>query len=178
MNIRTIIVDDEALARRGIELRLLAASGFEVLAQCANGREALAAIQAHRPDLVFLDIQMPGMTGFEVLAGLPHESLPNVVFITAYDQYAIKAFEARAIDYLLKPIDDGRFAQALARVREQIEAHSATTQRDRLVELISEITGCGELALDELLTRGRKAIEPKHPDVIPIRQGRETVRVP
>lgn len=178
MNIRTIIVDDEALARRGIELRLLAAGNFEILAQCANGREALAAIQTHRPDLVFLDIQMPGMTGFEVLAELPHESLPNVVFITAYDQYAIKAFDARAIDYLLKPIDDGRFASALARVREQIEARSASTQRDRLVELISEITGCGELALDELLTRGRKAIESKHPDVIPIRQGRETVRVP
>jgi two-component system LytT family response regulator len=178
MSIRTIIVDDEALARRGIELRLLAAGNFEVLAQCANGREALSAIQTHKPDLVFLDIQMPGMTGFEVLAELPHESLPNVVFVTAYDQYAIKAFDTRAIDYLLKPIDDGRFINALARVREQIETRSVTTQRDRLVELISEITGCGELALDELLTRGRKAIEPKHPDVIPIRQGRETVRVP
>ncbi len=178
MNIRTIIVDDEALSRRGIELRLAEAEDFEIVAQCANGRDALAEIQAHKPDLVFLDIQMPGMTGFEVLSQIPHESLPGVIFITAYDQYAIQAFEARAVDYLLKPIDEVRFKAALDRVREQIEARTAATQRDRLVELISEITGCGELALDELLSRGKKAVESKHPEIIPIRQGRETVRVP
>ncbi len=178
MKISSVIVDDEALSRRGIELRLLAAADFDIVAQCANGREALAAIQLHKPELVFLDIQMPGMSGFEVLAQIPHESLPSLVFITAYDQYAIQAFEARAIDYLLKPIDDARFAAALERVREQVRARSAVSQRDRLVTLISEITGCGELALDELLTHGRKALESKHPEVLPIRQGRETVRVP
>ncbi len=178
MKISTLIVDDEALSRRGIELRLLAAADFDVVGQCANGREALAAIHAHKPDLVFLDIQMPGMTGFEVLAQIPHESLPSLVFITAYDQYAIQAFEARAIDYLLKPIDDVRFAAALERVREQVRTRSAVGQRDQLVKLISEISGCGELALDELLTHGRKALESKHPEILPIRQGRETVRVP
>ena len=178
MKIRTIVVDDEALSRRGIELRLAAAQDFDVVAQCANGREALAEIQAHKPDLVFLDIQMPGMTGFEVLAQIPHESLPCVIFVTAFDQYAIQAFEARAVDYLLKPIDDARFDAALARTREQVRDRTAADQRDRLVELISEISGCGELALDELLSRGRKALESKHPDIIPIRQGRETVRVP
>src|SRR5256885_15223723 len=108
MKIRTIIVDDEGLSRRGVELRLRTAPDFEILAQCASGREALAAIQQYKPDLVFLDIQMPGMSGFEVLAHLPQESLPVVVFVTAYDQYAIRAFEARAVDYLLKPIDDVR----------------------------------------------------------------------
>jgi two-component system, LytTR family, response regulator len=178
MKINTLIVDDEALARRGIELRLQEAGDFEVVAQCANGREALAAFHAHKPDLVFLDIQMPGMSGFEVLAEIPHESLPVLVFVTAYDQYAIRAFEARAIDYLLKPIDDERFKAALERIRGQVEARSAANQRDRLVTLISEITGCGELALDELLTHGRKAVEPQHAEVLPIRQGRETVRVP
>lgn len=178
MRIRTIIVDDESLSRRGIELRLLAAKDFDIVAQCTNGREAIAAIHAHKPDLVFLDIQMPGMSGFEVLAQLPQESLPVLVFVTAYDQYAIRAFEARAVDYLLKPIDEGRFALALDRVREQVKARSAADQRDRLVEIIAEITGSGELVLDELLARGRKAVESKRPEILPIRQGRETIRVP
>src|SRR5258708_38768242 len=109
MRIGTITVDDEGLSRRGIEIRLRAAADFEILAQCASGREALAAIQQYKPHLVFLDIQMPGMSGFEVLARLPRETLPGVVFVTAYDQYAIHAFEARAVDYLLEPIDEARF---------------------------------------------------------------------
>ena len=177
MKIRTLIVDDEGLSRRGVELRLRNAADFEIVAQCATGREALAAIQQYKPDLVFLDIQMPGMSGFEVLAHLPQESLPVVVFVTAYDQYAIQAFEARAVDYLLKPIDDARFTTTLTRVREHVRARTAADQRDRLLEIIAEITGCGELALDELLARGRKAIDGRHPEVLPIRQGRETVRV-
>ncbi|HXW74393.1 MAG TPA: LytTR family DNA-binding domain-containing protein [Steroidobacteraceae bacterium] len=178
MKIRTLIVDDEVLSRRGVEIRLREHEDFEILAQCANGREALAAIQQYKPELVFLDIQMPGMSGFDVLARLPQEALPVVVFITAYDQYAIQAFEARAIDYLLKPIDDVRFAAALTRVREHVRAKTAASQRDRLLEIIAEITGCGSLALDELLTRGRQAVEGRRPEVLPIRQGRETVRVP
>ena len=178
MKINTIIVDDEALSRRGIEIRLREAGDFNIVAQCTNGREALAAISTYKPDMVFLDIQMPGMSGFEVLSHIPHESLPVLVFITAYDQYAIQAFEARAVDYLLKPIDEARFRTALERVREHVRAKSAADQRDRLMEIIAEITGSGELALDELLTRGRAAVEAKHPEVLPIRQGRETVRVP
>jgi two-component system LytT family response regulator len=178
MKISTVIVDDEVLSRRGIELRLRQAGDFIVCAQCANGREALAAISTYKPDLVFLDIQMPGMSGFEVLAQLPQESLPVLIFVTAYDQYAIQAFEARAIDYLLKPIDDARFQIALDRVREHVCAKTAANQRDRLMEIIAEITGSGELALDELLARGRAAVEARHPEVLPIRQGRETVRVP
>ena len=178
MRIRTLIVDDEVLSRRGVELRLRPQQDFEIVAQCGNGREALAAIEQYKPDLVFLDIQMPGMSGFEVLARLPQQALPVVVFVTAYDQYAIKAFEARAIDYLLKPIDDTRFATALTRVREHVRAKNAAGQRDRLLEIIAEITGCGSLALDELLVHGRRAIEGQRPEVLPIRQGRETVRVP
>ncbi|HEY6923511.1 MAG TPA: LytTR family DNA-binding domain-containing protein [Steroidobacteraceae bacterium] len=177
MKINTVIVDDEALSRRGIELRLRESGDFNIVAQCTNGREALAAISTYKPDLVFLDIQMPGMSGFEVLAHLPQESLPVLVFVTAYDQYAVQAFEARAVDYLLKPIDEGRFKAALERVREHVRAKTAANQRDRLMEIIAEITGSGELALDELLARGRAAVEARHPDVLPIRQGRETVRV-
>jgi two-component system LytT family response regulator len=178
MKIRAIIVDDEALSRRGVELRLRTVADFEIVAQAANGREALAAIHQYKPDLVFLDIQMPGMSGFEVLAHLPQESLPVVVFVTAYDQYAIQAFEAHAVDYLLKPIDDARFATTLARVREHVRARSAARERDRLLEIIAEITGCGELALDELLAHGPSAVVERRPEVLPIRQGRETVRVP
>jgi len=177
VKIRTLIVDDEVLSRRGVEIRLRHEEDFEILAQCANGREALAAMQHYKPDLIFLDIQMPGMSGFEVLAHVPQESLPLVVFVTAYDQYAIPAFEAHAIDYLLKPIDEARFAAALQRVREHVRARSAAAQRDRLMQIIAEITGCGQLDLDELLAQGRKAIGAQRPEVLPIRQGRETVRL-
>jgi two-component system, LytTR family, response regulator len=174
---RTIIVDDEALSRRGLEIRLLDAKDFEIVAQCSNGREAVAAIRTHTPDVVFLDIQMPGMSGFDVIAELPTESLPMIVFVTAYDQYAIKAFEARAVDYLLKPVDDARFDEALVHVREHAAGRAAVGQRDQLVDLIAEMSGSGELVLEELLARGRDALTPKYPEVLPIRQGRETLRV-
>jgi two-component system LytT family response regulator len=176
--IRTVIVDDEALSRRGLEIRLLGTQDFEIVSQCSNGREAITAITSHHPDLVFLDIQMPGMSGFDVLTHLPQESIPMVVFVTAYDQYAVRAFEARAVDYLLKPVDEARFAAALDRVRERLGARVAVDQRDQLFNLIAEITGSGELVMDELLSRGRKALEPKHAEILPIRQGREIVRVP
>jgi two-component system LytT family response regulator len=100
--------------------------------QCANGREALAALASLRPDVVLLDIQMPGLSGFDVLAQVPRDSLPMVIFVTAYERHAIRAFEARAVDYLLKPVDDARFAAALDSVRERIRARSAADQRDRL----------------------------------------------
>jgi len=176
--IRTVIVDDEALSRRGLEIRLLATQDFEIVSQCSNGREAITAITSHQPDLVFLDIQMPGMSGFDVLTHLPEDSIPMVVFVTAYDQYAVRAFEARAVDYLLKPVDESRFVAALDRVRERMRARVAVDQRDQLFNLIAEITGSGELVMDELLARGRKALEPKHAEILPIRQGREIVRVP
>ena len=175
--IRTIIVDDEALSRRGLEIRLIAAGDFEVVAQCANGREALLSVAAQRPDLMFLDIQMPGISGFDVLTQLPEESLPMVVFVTAFDQYAIRAFEARAVDYLLKPIEDSRLQECLDRVRSQLRARGAQGERDRLFTLIAEITGSGELVLEELLQRGRQALAPKYPDILPIQQGRDVIRL-
>jgi len=176
--IATVIIDDEALARRGLELRLQRAPDFEVVAQCASARDALPAIRTHEPDLMFLDIQMPGLSGFELLAQIPSESLPLVVFVTAYDQYAIRAFEARAVDYLLKPIDDERFDATLEKVRAHMRTRDALQQRDRLFALIAEITGCGQVALEELLEHGRAAVARSHADILPIRQGREIVRVP
>jgi len=178
VRIRTAIVDDELLSRRGIALRLHEAPEFEVVAECSNGREAVSTLQRERPDLVFLDIQMPGLSGFDVLAHLPRDMLPLVVFITAYDQYAVRAFEARAVDYVLKPIDDRRFDATLERVRQSALARSAVDQRDRLMEIVAEVTGSGEIGLEELLEHGTAALGVHQPQVLPIRQGRKTVRVP
>jgi two-component system, LytTR family, response regulator len=178
LRIRTAIVDDELLSRRGIALRLHEAPEFEVVAECSNGREAVGTLQRERPDLVFLDIQMPGLSGFDVLAHLPRDLLPLVVFVTAYDQYAVRAFEARAVDYLLKPIDDHRFDATLERVRQSALERTAADQRDRLMEIVAEITGSGAIGLEELLEQGTAALGVRQPQVLPIRQGRKTVRVP
>ncbi len=175
--IRTLIVDDEALSRRGLVIRLERAPDFQIVAQASNGREALEAIREHRPDLVFLDIQMPGLSGFDVLKELPATSLPLIVFVTAYDKYAIQAFEARAIDYLLKPVDDARFAAALDHIREHFVQRNAVAHRDRLVGLIAEIMGGGESALADVIAGAGGTHAGKHLEMLPIRQGRETVRV-
>ena len=176
-SIRTIIVDDEELARRGIELRLARHPDITIVRQCANGREAIAAVAQDKPDLMFLDIQMPGLSGFEVLARLPHESLPMVVFVTAYDRYALDAFEAQAIDYLLKPINDLRFAQALERVRAQWEQRHALNQREKLMKLLASTQGSGsvdEQALRDCLNAER---QPQYPRILPIRDDAGTVRL-
>ena len=178
MKIRTVIVDDEALSRRGIQLRLRGTADFEVVAECGNGRDAVRVIQRERPDLVFLDIQMPALSGFEVLAQVPQDDLPLVVFVTAYDQYALRAFEARAIDYLLKPIDERRFEMTLDRVRQNMLARHAVDQRDKLMAVVAEITGSGELEIETLLAQGDAALDTRYPQILPIRQGRHTVRVP
>ena len=110
-----LIVDDEALARERVRTLLAAERDVTIVGECAGGREAAHAIVEHRPDLVFLDIQMPDMSGFEVLEAVAMDWLPAVVFVTAYDEYAIQAFDVNAIDYILKPIEPARFKKALAR---------------------------------------------------------------
>ena len=171
--LRTLLVDDEALSRRGLELRLRMAADVEIIGHCTNGREALNAIRDHKPDLVFLDIQMPGLSGFDVLAELQPHELPMVVFVTAYDRFAVQAFEARAIDYVLKPVDDERLAATLNHVRELTEQRAAVAERNQLVHLLAELRGSGEIEADEPRT-----VEPQVPGWLPIRNGRETVRVP
>ncbi len=176
--IRSLIVDDEALSRRGLEIRLRSADDFELVGQCANGRDALAAIRALQPELVFLDIQMPGLSGFDVIAQLPTESLPMVVFVTAYDHYAVRAFEARAIDYLLKPVDEVRFAEALEHVRELRGGREAIAQQGQLLSLLAEVSGNSQLDAQSLLESLRNAL-PAQPyaQILPIRDGRETLRL-
>jgi len=174
--ITAIIVDDEELARRGIELRLAEHADIKIVAHCANGREALEAIAEHQPQLMFLDIQMPGLSGFDVLARIPHESMPIVVFVTAFDQYALNAFEAQALDYLLKPINEARFRQTLDRVRNLLDQRSALVQREQLMELLAKTQGTRALdsaSLDhEAIARTRDYAE-----ILPIRDDTDTVRV-
>jgi two-component system LytT family response regulator len=175
MSIRTIIVDDEPLARRGLELRLSEASDIEIVRQCANGREAISAITDLAPDLMFLDVQMPGLSGLDVIAQVPQQSLPMIVFVTAFDRFAIQAFDAHALDYLLKPVDDGRLARALDRVRAQWQQQQAVAQREQLMALLAETTGKGEIEADALAAGGRTV--RRHATVLPIRVGRETIRL-
>jgi two-component system LytT family response regulator len=175
--IRAIIVDDEELARRGIEIRLAAHTDVEIVGQCENGREAIEMLAAEKPDLMFLDIQMPGMSGFDVLAKLPHESMPMIVFVTAFDRFALEAFEAQALDYLLKPINDTRFGQALERVRNHVRQKTAIAQRDKLMELIAQTRGSGSLDDEELQKQLAAAVGPEYPEVLPIRDDNGTVRL-
>ena len=118
--IRTLVVDDEPLARSNVTVLLRSDSDVEIVGECDSGRAALAQIRSHKPDLVFLDIQMPECDGFDVVEQLGRDLLPAFVFVTAYDQYALKAFEAGALDYLLKPFDNARFAHALSRAKERV----------------------------------------------------------
>jgi len=176
--IRALIVDDESLARRGLLIRLQGLADVEVVGEASSGRTALEAIRRLEPDVVFLDIEMPGMTGLDVVGQLPAESMPLVVFVTAYDRYAVEAFEARAVDYVLKPVDDSRFAEALESVRRQLGQRNAMQQRDRLVQLMADLRGTADWPEDllELKPEGDSATGPA--PVLAVRQGREIVRVP
>src|SRR5437773_276132 len=122
MKIRTIVVDDEPLAREGVRQVLADELDVEIVAECADGVEAVKAIEHHRPDLLILDVQMPRLNGFEVLEALEPEQIPAIIFTTAHDQHAIRAFEINALDYLLKPFKPARFQKALERAREQLRA--------------------------------------------------------
>ncbi|RZF63004.1 response regulator transcription factor [Sphingomonas populi] len=139
MTIRTILVDDEPLAIQGLELRLQAHDDVEIIEKCANGREAIRAIKTHKPDLVFLDIQMPGFDGFSVVQGLMEVEPPLFVFVTAYSDHALKAFEAQATDYLMKPVDEARLADTLDRVRQRLAEKRGVEEVDRLREVLAEV---------------------------------------
>ena len=135
--IRTVIADDEPLAREGIRLRLAAHPDISVAGEADDGKAAAALVLRLKPDLLFLDVQMPGQDGFGVLDAVADVHLPVVIFVTAYDRYAIKAFDVHAVDYLLKPFAPERFAAALERARENLQARGAHDARRRLLELLA-----------------------------------------
>jgi len=137
--IRALVIDDEPLARDMIREMLESDPDVEIIAECANGREAVAAIKSLSPDLIFLDIQMPELGGFEVLESLDSGSAPYVIFATAYDQYAVRAFEVHAFDYLLKPFDQERFDVAWQRARKQIELDRTGKRDQHILELLEEL---------------------------------------
>ena len=139
MTIRTILVDDEPLAIQGLELRLQAHEDVEIIEKCSNGREAIRAIKTHKPDLVFLDIQMPGFDGFSVVQGLMEVEPPLFVFVTAYSDHALRAFEAQAVDYLMKPVEESRLADTIERVRQRLSEKRGVEEVDRLREVLADV---------------------------------------
>jgi two-component system LytT family response regulator len=138
MTIRTILVDDEPLAIQGLQLRLQAHEDVEIIDTCTNGREAIRSIKTHKPDLVFLDIQMPGFDGFSVVQGLMEVEPPLFVFVTAYSDHALRGFEAGAVDYLMKPVETERLADTLERVRQRLSEKRAHEEVAQLKEVIAE----------------------------------------
>ena len=139
MTIRTIIVDDEKLAIQGLQLRLDKFNDVEVIETCANGREAIRKIKTEKPDLVFLDIQMPGFDGFSVVKGVMEIDPPLFVFVTAYEEHAIRAFEANAVNYLMKPVDEDKLADTLDRVRTRLTEKRSADEAEKLKDVLAEI---------------------------------------
>ena len=135
--IRSIIADDEPLARRGIRQLLAPHGDFDIVAETRNGRETVRTLRELKPDLLFLDVQMPDLDGFAVLQEIGAHLMPAVIFVTAYDEFAVRAFEAHALDYLVKPLEVARFAQALERMREQLRSAKAVDLSRRLAALLA-----------------------------------------
>ncbi len=136
--IKTLIVDDEPLARQNLRVLLRGDPEIEIAGECGSGQEAVKVIRATSPDLVFLDIQMPEMNGFQVLERIDPERIPAIVFVTAFDKYALRAFEVHALDYLLKPFDDRRFEKALRQAKKQIEQREINNLSQKLFALLEE----------------------------------------
>ncbi|WP_444995840.1 LytR/AlgR family response regulator transcription factor [Aliikangiella sp. IMCC44359] len=174
--IRTLIVDDESLARRGLSIRLEKFDDIEIIAECKNGREALAAIDTYSPDLMFLDIQMPGIDGFEVLKKIQGDNIPLIVFVTAFDQYAVDAFEIHAVDYVLKPVEDERLLIAVERVRHHLQQSNSNNHKKRLMDLIANITGQSPAQIDQMLVNNELPNET-YPEKIAIKDRGETTLV-
>jgi two-component system LytT family response regulator len=156
-----LVVDDEPLGRRGIVLRLERSAAVRVVGECGSGREAIAAIRRLKPDLLFLDVQMPGQDGFAVLEALSEEERPHVVFVTAHDRHAVRAFEVHALDYLLKPIDDERFEETLRRAIRQVERDEESDFGRRVAEAVAHLRGAHAL----------EAPRPPAPSAWPVRSG-------
>ncbi|WP_375403951.1 LytR/AlgR family response regulator transcription factor [uncultured Sphingomonas sp.] len=167
MTIRTILVDDEPLAIQGLEIRLQAHPDVEIIDKCQNGREAIRSIKTHKPDLVLLDIQMPGFDGFSVVQGLMEVEPPLFVFVTAYSDHALRAFEAQAVDYLMKPVEETRLADTLDRVRQRLSDKRGAGETEKLKEVLAEVAPdaagemAGETAGDHASNRFEKLINIK-----------------
>jgi two-component system LytT family response regulator len=175
--LKTLIVDDESLARRGLAHRLKKIADIEIIGEAKNGREALRQIRTLEPDLVFLDIQMPGLGGFEVVQQLDIETMPVILFLTAYDEYAVRAFEVNALDYILKPIDEERLHLVLEKVRTSLEQKRALKHKQALLKLVSEISGEPYNSFDEVKNKNAQELMAREPSRLAIRDGGRTTWV-
>jgi len=179
MIFRTIIVDDEPLARKGLSIRLQDFKEVDIITQCSNGREAIEAIRAYQVDLMFLDIQMPGLNGFQVIEEIANQGLnmPMVVFATAFDQYAIKAFEVHALDYILKPADEARLAQTIAKVKQYYQSSTDAEHKSKLIRLVSDVTGNDSQQILYELANNQPVSLSHYSDILAIKDGSEVSRV-
>jgi two-component system LytT family response regulator len=157
--IKTLIVDDEPLARQKLRMFLEDVGGLEIVGECQNGLEAIEAIRGDTPDLVFLDVQMPGADGFEVVKAVGPAEMPAIVFVTAFDRFAVQAFEAHALDYLLKPFSRARLADAVDRAREAVRSRGRGSLEERLAALVAGVGGGGG--------------SPRHPERFAVKTGNE-----
>ena len=174
--IRALVVDDESLARQGLTIRLEELGQVEVLRACRNGQEALASIAELEPDLIFLDIQMPGMTGFDVVGQLQQDNMPLVIFVTAYDEFAVSAFDLHAVDYLLKPIEPERLAVAVDKAAKQLHSQRHAGEKRRLLDIVMSLTGRSEEAVLELMGSNGKPV--RYAEKLAIKDGASTTFVP
>ena len=172
----TIIVDDEELARQGIAMRLEEVSEVAILAQCQNGREALNAINEYEPDLAFLDIQMPGTSGLELIGEIQGDVMPMIVFVTAFDEFAVDAFDVHAVDYLWKPVESNRLKEAINKAQKLKMQQGAVGEKQKLLELAASLSGKSLDAIGELLESGDDLVE--HAARLAIKDGTSLTFVP
>lgn len=175
---RAILVDDEPLALRGLQLRLAPFADIEVVAHCATGREAVAAVMEHAPDVIFLDISMPGMDGFSILNSVRMaDEMPMVVFVTAFDEFAVRAFEANAFDYIVKPIDETRLAHVIERLRQRWRQRSHAHYGIRIQSLLSTLQDWPPDERSKALLRSLSNLEAGYASALAIRDRGRVARV-
>ena len=179
LKISTVIVDDEPLARKGLSLRLADFDNIDIVGECKNGVEAVTLIPQLRPDLVFLDIQMPGLNGFQVINKLQQlkQPIPLIVFVTAFDSYAIKAFDVHALDYILKPVDERRLREAVDKVKLTLERKQQDGDNQKLARLVADFTGDDCEDILRKLASGETITTNPYPDILAIKDGSEVTRV-
>lgn len=173
--IRVILVDDEPLALRGLKIRLSEFPEIQIVSEAANGREAVKEIKQHQPDLVFLDIQMPGLDGFGVVRALIGAPAPLFVFVTAYDKYAIDAFEANALDYLVKPVEEERLKDAIHRALDAMKSRAAASRESRLVELLASLSEDDRDRIKELISEPAFTEKDRYSERLSFKDGSKVV---
>jgi two-component system LytT family response regulator len=178
-NLRVVVVDDEPLARKGMLMRLAAFKELEVVAECSNGEEAIAAVLTHKPDVLFLDVEMPVFDGFAVLKHLQQEMtyLPYVIFVTAFDHYALSAFDVNAVDYVLKPVESERLQAAIEKLTRVYEARDDHKHKGQLAEVVAKLTGEDTAQILGRLDNEQPVMNDKFPEAISIKDSGEITRV-